>query len=63
MKKTNLLAMGLSVCIAFTATSLLAQEKPAQKPAPAADDGHFSPRLNLRDPHDVFCDQHDFKAS
>ena len=42
MKKTNLLAMGLSVCIAFTATSLLAQEKPAQKPAPAADGGGHS---------------------
>lgn len=42
MKKTILIAMGLSVCIAFTATSLLAQEKPAQKPAPEADGGGHS---------------------
>lgn len=42
MKKTNLIAMGLSACIAFTATSLLAQEKPAQKPAPEADGGGHS---------------------
>jgi hypothetical protein len=40
MKKTILIAMGLSVCIAFTATSLLAQEKPAQKPAPENGGGH-----------------------
>ena len=40
MKKTILIAMGLSVCIAFTATSLLAQEKPAQKSAPENGGGH-----------------------
>jgi len=46
MKKTMLVAMGLSACIAITATPLLAQEKPAQekteqKPAPAPDgSGH-----------------------
>ena len=34
--------MGLSVCIAFTATSLLAQAKSAQKPAPEADGGGHS---------------------
>ena len=42
MKKTILIAMGLSICIAFTATLLLAQEKPAQKPAPEADGGDHS---------------------
>lgn len=42
MKKTTLLAMGLSACIAFTATSLPAQEKPAQKPAPEAEGGGHS---------------------
>ncbi len=42
MKKKILIAMGLSVCIAFTATSLLAQEKPAQKPAPEAEGGGHS---------------------
>lgn len=40
MKKPTLVAMGLSACIAFTATPLLAQDKPAEKsaekPAPAA---------------------------
>jgi len=41
MKKTILIVMGLSACIGFTAPSLLAQEKPAQKPAPAASgEGH-----------------------
>ena len=41
MKKTTLVAMGLSACIAFTATSLQAQEKPASKPVPAAGgEGH-----------------------
>lgn len=42
MNKTTLLAMGLSACIAFTATSLLAQEKPAKKPAPEAEGGGHS---------------------
>ena len=42
MKQTTLIAMGLSACIAFTATSLLAQEKPPQKPAPAAEGGGHS---------------------
>lgn len=42
MQKTNLIAMGLAVSIAFTATSLLAQEKPAQKPAPEAEGGGHS---------------------
>ena len=42
MKKTNLIAMGLCACLAFTATSLLAQEKPAKKPAPEAEGGGHS---------------------
>jgi nitrate reductase NapAB chaperone NapD len=42
MNKTTLIALGLSACLAFTATSLLAQEKPAQKPAPAAEGGGHS---------------------
>lgn len=45
MKKTTLAAMGLSACIAFTATQLVAQETPAQKPAPAsggAGHSHFT---------------------
>jgi hypothetical protein len=45
MKNTTLVAMGLSACIAFTATQLVAQEKPAQKPAPAAggaEHSHFT---------------------
>jgi hypothetical protein len=33
MTKTILLAMGLSACFAFTATSLLAQEKKQEKPS------------------------------
>ena len=39
MKKTTLIAMGLSACIAFTATPILAQDK---KPAPAAEGGGHS---------------------
>jgi len=39
MKKSTLVAMGLSACIAFTATSILAQD---QKPAPAAGGGGHS---------------------
>ena len=42
MNKATLIAMSLSACIAFTATSLLAQEKPAQKPAPEAEGGGHS---------------------
>ena len=42
MNKTTLIAMGLSACIAFTATPLLAQEKLAPKPAPEADGGGHS---------------------
>ena len=42
MKMTNLIAMGLLASIVFTATPLLAQEKPAQKPAPAAEGGGHS---------------------
>ena len=42
MNKTTLIALGLSACLAFTATSLLAQEKPAQKPAPEAEGGGHS---------------------
>lgn len=42
MKMTNLIAIGLCASIAFTATSLLAQEKPAQKPAPEAESGGHS---------------------
>ncbi len=41
MKKNALLATGLAACIAFTATPLLAQEKPAKKPSPkAGGSGH-----------------------
>lgn len=41
MKQTTLLAMGLSACIAFTATALTAQEKKQEKPsAPKGGDGH-----------------------
>ena len=39
MKKTLLIATGLSACLAFTAAPLLAQEKAAPTPAPAAG-GH-----------------------
>lgn len=42
MNKTTLIAVGLSACLVFTATSLLAQEKPAQKPAPEAEGGGHS---------------------
>ena len=42
MNKTSLIVVSLSACLAFTATSLLAQEKPAQKPAPAAEGGGHS---------------------
>ena len=42
MKKIILLAMSLSVCIALTATSLRAQEKPAQKPSPETEGGGHS---------------------
>ena len=42
MKQTTLIAVGLSACIAFTATSLLAQEKPSQKPAPEPEGGGHS---------------------
>ena len=41
MKKTTLVAMGITACIAFT-TSLPAQEKPAAKPAPATGGGGHS---------------------
>src|SRR5215216_2738715 len=39
MKKTTLLAMGLSACLAFIATPILAQD---QKPTPAAGGGGHS---------------------
>ena len=45
MKKTTLVAMGLSAGIAFIATPLPAQEKPAEKPAPStggAAHSHFT---------------------
>lgn len=42
MKQTTLIAVGLSACLAFTATPLLAQEKPSPKPAPEAEGGGHS---------------------
>ena len=42
MKKAALVAMGISACIAFIATPLLAQEKPAEKPASATGGGGHS---------------------
>lgn len=42
MKKAMLIAMGLSACIAITATPIQAQEKPAPKAAPAAEGGGHS---------------------